>query len=173
MTDQFPYVKDSLVWRDDPFICGANRYRAKERRTRGVSSNQILGGPGLESKSMTPCWENLFSVVSTSNSLVFVLDPWRAFWADPVAFKSQLASCIASGTTEIQGHCHTCRARGGGPGTPLRTTDANLNCVIVENALFCCSKYCEGPGPSRPAWEEHINFTNSTLHTIMIMVHQK
>ena len=48
----------------------------------------------------------------------------------------RLASCIASGTTEIQGHCQVCRARRGGPRTPSTTTDTNLDCAFVENALF-------------------------------------
>ena len=29
-----------------------------------------------------------------------------------------------------------CRARRGGPRTPSRTSDANLDCAFVENALF-------------------------------------
>ena len=48
----------------------------------------------------------------------------------------RLASCVASGTTEIQGHRQVCRARRGGPRTPSRTTDANLDCAFVENALL-------------------------------------
>ena len=48
----------------------------------------------------------------------------------------RLASCVASGTTEIQGHRQVCRARRGGPRTPSTTTDANLDCAFVENALF-------------------------------------
>ena len=47
-----------------------------------------------------------------------------------------LASCVASGTTEILGHHQVCRARRGGPRTPSTTTDANLDCAFVENALF-------------------------------------
>ena len=50
---------------------------------------------------------NLFT-----NSLASVSDPWRAFWADMVHFKCpRLASCIASGTTEIQGHCQARRSQ--------------------------------------------------------------
>ena len=48
----------------------------------------------------------------------------------------RLASCVASGTTEIQGHCQVCRARRRGPRTPSTTVDANLDCAFVENALF-------------------------------------
>ena len=40
-----------------------------------------------------------------SSSLVSVSDPWRAFWVDTTPFKGpRLASCVAFGTTEIQGH---------------------------------------------------------------------
>ena len=46
-----------------------------------------------------------------------------------------LASCIASGTTEIQGHHQVCRARRGGPRTRSRTADANLDCASVKKAL--------------------------------------
>ena len=49
--------------------------------------------------------EFLSSSVSPSNSLISISDPWRAFWADTAPFKGpQLASCIASGNTEIQEH---------------------------------------------------------------------
>ena len=40
------------------------------------------------------------------------------------------------GTTEIQGHRQVWRARRRCPRTPSRTTDANLDCAFVENALF-------------------------------------
>merc|ERR1711923_240053 len=61
--------------------------------------------------------ETLFSSVPPSNFLVSV-------------------SCVASGTTEIQGHRQVWRARRGGPRTPSTTPDANLDCAFVENALF-------------------------------------
>ena len=72
---------------------------------------------------MTPSsGKTLFSVVPPSNSLVSVLDPWRAFWADMAPFKGpHLASCIASRTSEIQGHREVCLARHGGPRTPSTT----------------------------------------------------
>ena len=38
--------------------------------------------------------------------------------------------------TEIQGHHQVWRARRGGPRTSYRTTDANLDCAFVENALI-------------------------------------
>ena len=86
---------------------------------------------------MTPHREILFSSVPPSNSLVSVSDPRRAFWADTAPFSGpRLASCVASGTTEIQGHRQVCRARRGGPRTPSTTTDANLDCAFVENALI-------------------------------------
>ena len=81
--------------------------------------------------------EILFSSIPPSNSLVSVSDPQRAFWADTAPFSGpRLASCVASGTTEIQGHSQVCRARRGGPRTPSTTTDANLDCAFVANALF-------------------------------------
>ena len=57
--------------------------------------------------------ETLFSSVPPSNSLVSVSEP-------------RLASRIASGTTEIQGHRQVCRARRRHPRTLSRRTDANL-----------------------------------------------
>ena len=48
----------------------------------------------------------------------------------------RLALCIASGTAEKHGHRQVCRARRRGPRTPSRTTDANLDCVFVENKLI-------------------------------------
>ena len=81
--------------------------------------------------------KTLFSSVPPSNSLVSVTDPRRAFWADKAPFSGpRLASCVASGTTEKQGHGLLCRARRWGPRTPSTTTDANLDCAFVENALF-------------------------------------
>ena len=44
----------------------------------------------------------------------------------------RLASCVASGTTEIQEHCQVCLARLRGPYTLSRTTDANLHCAFLE-----------------------------------------
>ena len=48
----------------------------------------------------------------------------------------RLASCVASGTTEIQGHIQGFRIRRGGPRTQSTTTDTNLDCVFVVNALI-------------------------------------
>merc|ERR1719499_2138626 len=86
---------------------------------------------------MTPCRGTLFSSVPPSNSLVSVSDPRRAFRADTAPFLGpRLASCVASGTTEVPGHRQVWRARRGGPRTPSTTTDANLDCAFVEIALF-------------------------------------
>ena len=76
--------------------------------------------------------ETLFSSVPPSNSLVSVSDPRRAFWADTAPFSGRrLASCVASGTTEIQGHRQGCCSRRRGPRTPPTTADANLDCAFV------------------------------------------
>ena len=78
-----------------------------------------------------------FSFAPSSNSLFLVSDALKAFSADMTPFKgSRFALCVASGTTEIQGHRQVCRARRRGPRTPSTTTDANLDCAFVENALF-------------------------------------
>ena len=39
-----------------------------------------------------------------------------------------------------------CRAGSGGPSTLSRTTDANLDCAFVENALFLLLQKLEGLG---------------------------
>ena len=73
--------------------------------------------------------EILFSSVPPSNSLVSVLDPRRAFWADTAPFKSpRLALCVAPGTTEKQEYRQVCCTRRGGPSTLSKTSDANLKC---------------------------------------------
>ena len=110
----------------------------------GASSHKFWGEQVeliyMEGQSITPFWKKslfFFSSVPPSNSLVSFSDPRRAFWADTAPFSGpRLASCVASGTTEIQGHRQVCRARRGGPRTPSTTTDANLDCAFVENALF-------------------------------------
>ena len=85
-------------------------------------------------KSMTLIRDTLFSSVPPNNSLVSVSDPRRAFRADTAPFSGP--RLVASGTTEKQGHRQVWRARCGGPRTPSTTTDANLDCAFVENALF-------------------------------------
>ena len=107
---------------------------------------------------MTPHRETLFSVVPTSNSLVSVSDPRRDFWADTAPFKGpRLTLCIASETTEIQGHRQVCRAGRGGTTTLSTTTDANLDWAFVENTLFYaqildCEKSTEYNWVSDQTW---------------------
>ena len=91
----------------------------------------------LEGKSMTTHRGNTILFRSSQQLPRLRLGPWRAFWADTAPFKGpRLTSCVASGTTEIQRHRQVWRARRGGPRTPSTTTDANLDCAFVENALF-------------------------------------
>ena len=81
--------------------------------------------------------ETLISSVPPSNSLVSVSDPWRAYWADTPPFKGpRLASCVASGTSEIQGHRQVCRARRGGPRTLSTTTGAQTLIVCLLKTPF-------------------------------------
>ena len=90
----------------------------------------------LEGKPMTLCQETLFSVDPPSNSLVSVSEHWCAFRADTAPFKGpRLASCVASGDTQIQAHSQVCPTRRWGPRTLSRTTDANLDYAFVENTL--------------------------------------
>ena len=52
-----------------------------------------------------------------------------------------LASCVASGNTEIQGHSQVWRSKHWGPRTLSWTIDKKLDCVFVENALvYLCQK---------------------------------
>ena len=55
----------------------------------------------------------------------------------------RLASCVASGTTGVQGHHQVCRARRGGPRTPSTTTDANLDCELLKTHFFTPILDCE------------------------------
>ena len=89
-------------------------------------------------KPITPnIGENLFCNLPPNNSLVSGFDFWRAFWADTVYFKGpRLASFVASGTKEIQGHHQVLSAMRGGPITPSRTADLNLDFALVENMLI-------------------------------------
>ena len=66
------------------------------------------------------------------------------FRAEAGPFKGpRLASCVASGTTDIQGHPQVCRTRRGGPRTPSTTTDGNLDCALVETHFFTSILDCE------------------------------
>ena len=81
--------------------------------------------------------EILLSSVPSSNSLVSVLDPWRAFWADVAPFKGpRVTLCIASGTTEKHGHCQVGCTTRKGPMAASTTTGEKLDCAFVENALL-------------------------------------
>ena len=71
---------------------------------------------------MAPHRETLFSVFPPSYSPPFVSGPW-------------LTSCVASRTSQLQGHRHVCRARWGGPRALLRTKGAYLDCAFKENAF--------------------------------------
>ena len=91
---------------------------------RGVTSNQILGGPRWVKNALQA---NQWPLVSVSH-------PWRASWADTVPFKGPpLALCVASGTSENQWHCQVCHARREGPRTPSRTIDGNLDSAFVDS----------------------------------------
>ena len=48
----------------------------------------------------------------------------------------QLASYVASGTTENQGHSLFCCAGRGDPRKLAKTADANRDCAFVENPLY-------------------------------------
>ena len=85
---------------------------------------------------MTPHRGNTILFRSSQQLPHLRLGPLKAFRANTAPFEGpRLASCIASGTTEIQGHRQVCRARRGGPRTLSRTTLANLDCAFVENTL--------------------------------------
>ena len=80
-----------------------------------------------------------YSFVPPSNFLLFVsfqilslpFGPWRALWADTTPFKgSWLASCVASGTTEVHGHCRALQARHGGP-SPGHSQEQLTQTLIV------------------------------------------
>ena len=81
---------------------------------------------------MAPRRGNTFLFHSSQQLPRLRLGPLKGF----LNCQGLLASCVASGTTEIQGHRQVCRARRKGPRTLSTTTDANLDCAFVENALF-------------------------------------
>ena len=86
--------------------------------------------------------ETLFSSVPPSNSLVSVSDPRRAFWADTVPFSGpRLASCVASGTTEKQGHRQVCcdrrEVQGHHQKQLMQTLIVRLNALFYTRILVC------------------------------------
>ena len=85
----------------------------------------------LDGKSLTPQRGNTILFRSSQQLPRVRLGPLRGFLSCP-----RLTSCVASGTTEIQGHRQVYRARRGGPRTQSTSTDANLDCAFVENALL-------------------------------------
>ena len=86
---------------------------------------------------ITPHWGNTFSSAPPSNSLFSVSDPWRASWVDTAPFSGpRLASCVASRTTEIQGHCQVCRTRPRGPRTLSKTAYAYLDFAFVGKRTY-------------------------------------
>ena len=78
---------------------------------------------------------------------------------------------VASRTTEIQGHSQVWRARHGGPpSTASQTSDANLDCVFVTNAIVFDVLKTGGLGPSwlspspSPVYVE-VNITRNVVTT--------
>ena len=91
---------------------------------------------------MTPCQGNAF-LFRSHQQLPFVrLGPLKGFWADT---GPQLALCIPSGTTEIQGHCVRCAALCWSSQNTVKRTAANLDCVTVETYFFTLILDCEKP----------------------------
>ena len=73
--------------------------------------------------------ETLFSSVLPSNSLVAVLNPWKAFWADMVTSRDfNLASWVI---TEKQGHGLVCCTRRRGP----ETLSKNIAPILIVRLL--------------------------------------
>ena len=75
----------------------------------------------------------LFSSAPPSNSLVSVSALEGLYELTRRTSRALNFSCVASKTTEKQGHNQVCRA---GPRALSRTTETNLDCAFVENALF-------------------------------------
>ena len=89
-------------------------------RLESWARQPYLLSQGLVTKSVQICflfvknhWRNqwtlvretIFSSIHPSNSLVSASDPWRELLADTAPFKGPwFASCVASRTTENQGH---------------------------------------------------------------------
>ena len=85
---------------------------------------------------MTPHRGNTVLFRSSQQIPRLCFEPSKGFLSLAPFWGPRLASCFASGTTEIQGHRQVWGARHEGPRTPSTTTDANLDCAFVENALF-------------------------------------
>ena len=110
---------------------------------------------GAEGKSMTPHWGNKILFHSSSNSLVSVSDPWRAFWVIKAPFKGlRFATCVAPGTTEYKGHCQVCLAvaSGGGQDTVKNGWRKPWLRVSWNGTCFRCSKNRGGTLTRHGAW---------------------
>ena len=62
----------------------------------------------------------------------------------------ELTRCFASWITENQGHQLLCPARRRSSMTLSRTTFANFDCPLVEDALFASFQKLESPAPKCP-----------------------
>ena len=61
----------------------------------------------------------------------------KGFWVHKwPSWVLNLASYVALWTNEVLRHSHLWRVGRGGPKTPLKTTDTNLDCVLVKTHLF-------------------------------------
>ena len=115
---------------------------------RGVAKPSNIRESNLAGGQMTLRQRNNFLFYSFQQLPCLCLGTLKGFWADTAPCKCpQLASCIASRTTEKQGDCRVCR----GPRIPLRTIDANLDFAFVEKALvFIAVQNIGGPPPKQP-----------------------
>ena len=100
-----------------------------EMAAMGGSKQSHMGGVDMYKSLIClkgPVKEALFSSVPPSNSLVSGFE-LTALFKGP-----RLASCFASGTTEIQGHHQVCRAGRRGPKKPSKTSDTNCFPTILD-----------------------------------------
>ena len=107
----------------------------------------------------------LFSSITPSNSLVSVSGPRRAFWTDTVPFQGlQLAWCVASGTTENEGHCKVCQSLGAAEVSTKNNADTNLSRAFVKIALlFVIPKL--GGGANWLCWSVRTKRKNTAIFT--------
>ena len=90
----------------------------------------------------------VFSFVAPSISL-HSFRPLKGFLTPLQRPKPHLVGCFWN-SKETRTQSGVC-ARRGGPRTPWRTNDSNLDCVFVfKHICFCCSNKWEGPGSSPP-----------------------
>ena len=104
-------------WLKPQTICSAystksNLNQMNDEISNELASNQMLLRCKRKKNHWFACMANqrtivkdtLFSSVPPSNSLACILNPWRTFWTTAPFEGPQLASCIASRTTENQGY---------------------------------------------------------------------